>query len=96
MADEKENVPAPKQVRLQPIDYYYFNGFELSMSFSDMGMLLMCDVQPQSKLGMSFTTAKTLAENLSKMVQDFEAATEHNVMNMNDVRISFEKVQNSS
>jgi hypothetical protein len=73
------------------INFLYFNGFDLSTSLSDMGMLLMIDGQPQVRLAMSFTTAKTLAVNLSQAVEAFENSTNHQVMTMDDVRENFER-----
>ena len=73
------------------IDFLYFNGFDLSTSLSDMGILLMVDGQPQIRLAMSFTTAKTLAENLTEAVSRFEKIANHAVMNMDEVRTGFER-----
>ena len=81
---ESENV-AP-DVAPASIPYIYFNGFQLGSSLSDMSVLVLLDGYPQAKLMMSFTTAKTLAENLTAAVRNFEEATGHTLMNMDDVR----------
>ncbi|MEX0282411.1 MAG: hypothetical protein AB3N13_14605 [Arenibacterium sp.] len=83
-------------ITAQPIDYFYFNGFEINTSLSDMGMLLMVDGQPQVKLSMSFTTAKSLAENLTEAVKNFEKITGHDLMKMDDVMSSFEQAKSNS
>jgi hypothetical protein len=86
--------PAPEARVQQPnpgLPGLYFNGFELITTLSDMGVLVMMDSQPQLRLSMSFTTAKTLAEGLSRTVAAFEKATSHNIMNMEGVRVGLEK-----
>lgn len=89
-----ENVEQHREVQApegQPVAFLYFNGFDLSTSLSDMGLMLMVDGRPQVRLAMSFTTAKTLAQNLMEAVQAFERLTEHELMNMDDVRNAFDK-----
>ena len=89
MADEPK-ASGPKLFQQITIPNHYFNGFELSSSFSDMGVMLLLDGQPQARLSMSFTTAKTLATNLSSMIEAFERATSHNIMTMEEVRQGME------
>jgi hypothetical protein len=74
-----------------PIDFIYFNGFNLSASLSDMGLLLMVDGQPQVRLSLSFTTAKTLAQELTRAVDFFEKATGTNLLTMTDVQTAYQK-----
>lgn len=68
------------------VRHSYFNGFEISTSLSDMGLILMVDGQPFSRLSFSFTTAKTLALQLSGALAAFEQATDHKVMSMDEVQ----------
>lgn len=70
----------------------YFNGMELRSSLSDMNLIIMVDGQPQCKLRMSFTTAKTLANNLGESLASFEKLTDRSIMTMDDVRESIEKL----
>jgi hypothetical protein len=83
MADEPKTL-GPKLIQQITIPNHYFNGFEVSNSLSDMGILLLLDGQPQARLSLSFTTAKTLAETLSAAIKGFERATSHNIMTMDD------------
>ena len=88
-----ESITNPPEIRQMKIDYAYFNGFELSSSLSDMGALLMIDGQPQLKVGMSFTTAKTLATHLTAAVEAFEKSTGNKLLIMDDVRKAYERAQ---
>src|SRR4051794_4445150 len=63
----------------------YFNGFVLGLSNSDMNALLLLDGQPFLKINMSYTTAKTLLDRLSDLVQKLERVTTHNIMLTNEV-----------
>lgn len=69
----------------------YTNGFEIGSSLSDIKIILMLDGIPFSQLHMSFTSAKTLAQNLSKAVEIFEKTTEHSIMNMDQVLERYQK-----
>lgn len=92
MSDDTKQ--APNEVNFigaQRVDYIYFNGFELNATLSDIGLMIMIDGQPQAKLAMSFTTAKTLARNLSEAVSAFEKATDNTLLTMEDIRIAYEK-----
>ena len=79
---------APGQDQLPAV---YFNGFDLNSSLSDMGSVLLFNGKPQLLISMSFTTAKTLAKELDKLVTAFEKATAHEVMVMEDVRAAYER-----
>ena len=79
-------IPRPIAMQQIAIPYFYFNGFELNSSLSDMSLLLMLDGQPMARLGLSFTMAKTLAENLTKGIASFEEMTSHNIMTMDQVK----------
>jgi hypothetical protein len=85
--------PAPPNaiVREIAIPNLYFNGFEIQSSLSDMGALLLLDGQPMARLSMSFTTAKTFAENLTNAIAAFEDATKNKVMTMETIRTGFER-----
>jgi len=90
MPEEPKARPAPAIVREITIPNHYFNGFEIGNSLSDMSAILFLEGVPQARLAMSFTTAKTLAENLSAAVRSFEETTKHNIMTMDDVRRGLE------
>lgn len=63
----------------------YVNGFLSGHSNADMILLLMQNGTPYSLLNMSFTTAKSLHQNLGDLISKFEAVTNHTVMTMHDV-----------
>ena len=42
---------------------------------------------------MSFTTAKTLAQDLSNAIAEFERLTDHSIMTMSEVQQGLKKVQ---
>jgi hypothetical protein len=97
MPDEpKRPTPQASVLTQITIPNHYFNGFELGHSLSDMSALILLDGQPQARLSMSFTTAKTLAENLSQVVKTFEQTTHHDIMTMDDVQASMKDASKSS
>ena len=55
----------------------------------------MVDGQPQARLALSFTTAKTLAKELHKVIDWFETATNNKLLVMSDVQIAYEKAQSN-
>jgi hypothetical protein len=71
----------------------YFNGFELNGTLSDFGIVLMYDGQPQVKLALSFTTAKSLLRNLEQAVESFETLTKQQLLTMDDVSTALEAKQ---
>jgi hypothetical protein len=97
MAEERSSARrGPTQVPMEntstpAVRHVYFNGFELGMSLSDAGVWLLLDGQPQCRITMSFTTAKTLALALADHMRDFEAATQHTIMTMADVQMAVDK-----
>jgi threonine aldolase len=74
-----------RQMQALVLPQIYFNGFELATSLSDMGLYLLVDGQPSARVNFSFTMAKTLAQNLSKAVLEFEKQTNHNLMTMDEI-----------
>ena len=71
----------------------YFNGIEIGLTLSDISVTATMDGQTQCKLHMSFTTAKTLATELSSAVAEFERLTDHSIMTMSEVQEGLKKVQ---
>jgi hypothetical protein len=86
-------VPVSRGQQQTNVPHFYFNGFEINSSLSDMGLLLLLDNQPQTRLSMSFTMAKTLVENLGRAVTEFERRTSHDIMTMEQVRSGFDKTE---
>lgn len=91
MVDVPKNPGQNTFVREIAIQNLYFNGFELQSSLSDVGAFLLLDGQPVVRLSMSFTTAKTFAENLGSAIKLFEDATSHTIMTIENVKSGFEK-----
>ncbi len=91
MVEVPENLAQNTFIREIAIQNLYFNGFELQSSLSDVGAFLFLDGRPVVRLSMSFTTAKTLAENLGRAIKVFEDATSHTIMTVEDVKSGFEK-----
>ncbi|MBC6441367.1 MAG: hypothetical protein GDA49_13385 [Rhodospirillales bacterium] len=83
-------------VQMLAIPTFYFNGIEIGSSLSDISVLLMTDGQPLAKLHMSFTTAKTMAENLGAGMAEFEKVTGHSIMTMGEVETRLKAAQETS
>jgi hypothetical protein len=71
----------------------YFNGFDVGATLSDVGLLTLLNGQPQVRLSMSFTTAKTLCAELSALISEFESATSHSIMTMSEVRAGYDQMR---
>jgi hypothetical protein len=84
---------ATAQGMLAQIPNIYFNGFALGLSPADASLLVTLDAQPQVRLSMSFTTAKTLSENLRQLVEKLEAATNHTIMKTDEVDAGLRKIE---
>lgn len=59
---------------------FYFNGFQISLTGSDMSLVGICDGQPISKMNMSFTTGKTLMLALKDAIELLEKTTDQELM----------------
>ena len=76
------------ELNIAPDEAYseiYFNGISIALTLSDMNVTLSTDGRAMCKLRMSFTTAKTLSEQLSAAVAEFEKLAAHEIMTMTDV-----------
>ncbi|MBF0336873.1 MAG: hypothetical protein HQL05_03495 [Nitrospirae bacterium] len=67
------------------VDSLYFNGFETFMTVGDVGIILKLQGKDILTLNTTFTVAKTLAENLTKIIQHLESKTETNILTMEDI-----------
>lgn len=79
MASFMHNMPPPGP-------NVYANGFTVGASWSDVGCVLMLNGQHVANLNLSFTTAKTLAQELVRVLSELEEKTGHTIMTMGDVR----------
>ena len=64
----------------------YANDVEISYSLSDVRLRFVILTDPQCDIHMSFTTAKTLAKNLSASIREFENKTKHEIMVMETIQ----------
>ena len=71
----------------------YFNGFALNLAASDVSLLALLDGQPQMRLSMSFTTAKTLSSLLTELIGKLEAATGRDIMKADEVSAGLQKLE---
>ena len=63
----------------------YTNGFEVSLSNSDVMLNLMLGGVVTHTVHMSFTSTKSLSNALSSVIGIVEKATNHNIMPMEEV-----------
>jgi hypothetical protein len=68
-----------------PIAHVYLNGFLLGQSLSDVTIVTQTNGNPSAVLNMSFTTAKSLAIELEKVITKFEQITGHTLLTMDDI-----------
>jgi hypothetical protein len=92
LGDEIERQTEQSTVPIQ-IPFHYVNGFELNISLSDVGAMLMVDGQPQAKLSMSYTTARTLCVQLSKALEMYERITGTELKTIEEVGEKFKQAE---
>lgn len=63
----------------------YVNGFSLGLSNADCNIVLVRNSEPQAVVNMSYTTAKTLALSLTRLVAGLEEATGRDMMTVDVV-----------
>ena len=78
-------LPPIESATLPKAPILYFNGFGLAFGNSDITIKLNLENMEVLELKASYTTAKTLGEGLSKMMEQFERVTNHTVMVINEV-----------
>lgn len=95
MADQPESklVEAPAPGTDRSIPDIYLNGLEIGLTLSDIRVTALVDGKQQCTLHMSFTTAKTLASNLTSAIRTFERLTEHKIMVMAQVEKGMREVK---
>ena len=64
----------------QDIPQLYANGFTNAFSNADVITVLERNNSPVAVLNMSYTTAKSLAYDLSRLIADFERKSEQTIM----------------
>lgn len=93
MANDPASANSTAEMEAQPVKHVYCNGFDIGISLSDVGALLMIDGQPQVRVSMSFTTAKSLKRELERAISALEDTTQHSIMTMDEVLAAHEKRQ---
>lgn len=68
----------------------YANGFAVGVSLSDVSIVLMVDGQPLQKVHMSFTSAKSLANDLQNSIRALEELLRYEIKTMDEVNKAFE------
>lgn len=91
-----EETPNPAVAQLQaalsaPIGRLYANGFVVAQTASDLMVLLLSNGAPSAFLNLSYISARTLIEELSKAVGDFEKATGQKIPTIGEVAQNLEK-----
>lgn len=72
-------------LRDSTIPEIYFNGFSTFLAPSDVFVVLYRNGYPAAKLNLSYTTAKTLAVQLEKLIADLEEDSGRKIMTIDDV-----------
>ncbi|MHC2791932.1 hypothetical protein ACVINZ_000944 [Mesorhizobium jarvisii] len=67
------------------VSHLYANGFAISISPSDVTIVLEQNAVPQATLNMSFTVAKTLAGKLGALVTSLEEATGRPILTTDEI-----------
>jgi len=70
----------------------YFNSLVMGLTNADVNMTLMIDNQPQIRLHLSFTTAKTLQKYLGEAIARLESVTKHEIMIVSEVEAGLQKM----
>ncbi|MFH1114471.1 MAG: hypothetical protein V1792_11165 [Pseudomonadota bacterium] len=63
----------------------YINGLTVGLSLSDVFMVVNSGPMPVAVVQMSFTTAKTMMQTLSQLINDFEKQTEQPLLTMHEI-----------
>ena len=84
--------PVPDAAQLQniinsPIPRLYANGFIIAQTHSDVSVVLMLNAAPSAVLSMSFISAKTLIEELTKSMNFLESSLEQKIPSITEVAI---------
>lgn len=77
-----------------PIARLYMNGFIVGQSVADVTLVVQTNGTPAAVLNMSFTSAKSLAVELDKVIKNFESLTGHTLLTMQDIQEKM-NIQNS-
>jgi hypothetical protein len=80
LLDDSKVIQKPEMPKL------YINGFSVGSSLSDIFVIAQTAGTPVALLLMSFTTAKTLAQQLNHLIIEFERVTGQTLLTMDDIK----------
>jgi len=87
MPEQAEIFQAQLQAGLElPADKkFYFNGYTIAMSPSDILIVLLFNNQPVATLNTSSIIAKTLMKSIEGLITDYEKRTGQRVLTLDEV-----------
>jgi hypothetical protein len=68
-----------------PVTRFYTNGFAVAQSNSDITLIMLLNAAPIAIANMSFISAKSLSDELSKAIKTLEDKLEQKIPNMNEI-----------
>jgi hypothetical protein len=71
----------------------YFNGFQIGISNADVNLIIAHNGKPIAQISLSYTTAKTLGEQLLEAIHDLERESKHTIMSIEDVASFLSKIK---
>jgi len=78
------------------IPVIYFNAFIVFLGQADVGIVLQANGKETCVLNMSYTTAKTLVEQLGNTIRNFEEKTGNPIMTSDFITKKMGVVQNAT
>jgi len=78
------------------IPHVYFNGFSCAVGAGDVVVVLTRHEQAVATLNVSYTVAKTLAQNLSLAVSELERLTGNQIMTVDDIKSKIQPTSNEA
>jgi len=69
----------------------YFNGFSMAIGAGDIILKIMRGSNELSQLNCSYTVAKTLSQNLVRLIETLEQKTENRIMTMEEISAALSK-----
>jgi pyruvate/oxaloacetate carboxyltransferase len=76
-----------------PVPRFYANGIAVASTASDIAIVFTMNGAPSSILNLSFGTAKSLTEELTRTLADLEKATGQEIKTINQVSEDLNKVR---
>ena len=73
------------QMALRGSPRLYTNGIAVAQTASDVSLVLLTNENPTGVLSLSYTTAKTVVDELSKAIKNFEAGTDYKVKSIEEL-----------